>query len=142
MFETHGVTVRELRVLCGPNLYAYMPVLQILLDTGSYEDRPSNTFPGFIERLTTWLPGLEKHECSLKRPGGFIERLQRGTYLAHITEHITIELQTLMGFDVSFGRARGTGETGVYNVVIAYREEEPAKAAFHVAMRLTLAAMH
>jgi cyanophycin synthetase len=139
---THDVTVQSIRVLRGPNLYAYMPVLQIIVDIGSYETRPSNTFPGFVERLTTWLPGLKKHECSLKRPGGFIERLQRGTYLAHILEHITLELQTLMGFDVSFGRARGTGETGVYNVVIAYREEEPAKAAFNVALRLTLAAMH
>src|SRR5687767_13009549 len=104
---THGVTVRNIRVLRGPNLYAYMPVLQVIVDIGEYETRPSNTFPGFVDRLTAWLPGLQKHECSLKRPGGFVERLQRGTYLAHILEHITIEVQTLMGFDVSFGRARG-----------------------------------
>jgi len=142
MIKTHGVTVRDIRVLCGPNLYAYMPVLQLTLDIGPYEKRSSNTFPGFIERLTSWLPGLEKHECSLGHPGGFIERLQRGTYLAHITEHITLELQNLMGFRVTFGRARGTGESGVYNVIIAYREEEPAKAAFATALRLTLAAMH
>ncbi|MBC7813122.1 MAG: cyanophycin synthetase, partial [Burkholderiales bacterium] len=74
--------------------------------------------------------------------GGFIERLKRGTYLAHITEHITLELQTLMGFNVNFGRARGTGEEGVYYVVYAYHEEEPARAAFETALRLTLAAMH
>ena len=45
----------------------------------------------------------------------------------HIVEHITLELQNLMGFDVAFGRARGTGEPGVYNVVFAYREEKPRK---------------
>jgi len=140
--KTHGVDVRSLRVLRGPNLYAYMPVLHIVMDIGPYEDRPSNSFPGFVERLTTWLPGLQKHECSVGRPGGFIERLRRGTYLGHITEHITLELQGLMGFDVAFGRARGTGEHGVYNVLIAYREEEPAKAAFETALRLVLAAMH
>jgi cyanophycin synthetase len=137
-----GVNVRQIRVLRGPNLYAYMPVLQIVLDIGEYEDLPSNEFPGFTERITAWLPGLWKHECSVGRPGGFVERLNRGTYLAHISEHITLELQTLMGFDVSFGRARGTGETGVYNVVIAYREEEPARAAFYTALRMTIAAMH
>lgn len=49
--QTHGVTVRSTRVLCGPNLYAYIPVLQIVLDTGPYEDRPSTSFPGFVERL-------------------------------------------------------------------------------------------
>src|SRR5690606_23809100 len=62
--ETHGVTVRTIRILRGPNLFAYMPVLQITLDIGPYEERPSNTFPGFVDRLVAWLPGLEKHECS------------------------------------------------------------------------------
>ena len=140
--QTHGVTVRQIRALRGHNLYAYMPVLRITMDIGSYEDRPSNSFPGFLERLVEWLPGLHKHECSLKRPGGFIERLQRGTYLPHICEHITLELQGLMGFPVTFGRARGTGERGVYTVVIQYKEETPAQAAFETALRLTLAAMH
>jgi len=84
--DTHGVTVRTLRVLRGPNLYAYMPVLQIVMDIGPYEEQPSNSFPGFVERITSWLPGLQKHECSVGRPGGFIERLQRGTYLAHISK--------------------------------------------------------
>lgn len=140
--EKYDVDVRELRVLRGPNLYAYMPVLQITLDIGPYEERASDSFPGFTERLVAWLPGLEKHECSLGRPGGFIERLKRGTYLAHIVEHLTIELQTLMGFPVKFGRARGTGERGVYRVVIQYQEEESARAAFETALRLCLAAMH
>ncbi len=140
--ETHGVHVRSIRALPGPNLYAYMPVLHIIMDIGPYEEQPSNDFPGFVERITEWLPGLQKHECSLGHPGGFIERLRRGTYLGHICEHITLELQNLMGFSVSFGRARGTGERGVYNVVIAYKEEEPARAAFETALRMTLAAMH
>src|SRR5215212_9664314 len=136
------ITVRSVRVLRGPNLYAYMPALHIVLDIGPYEQRPSNTFEGFVDRLTTWLPGIRTHQCSVGRPGGFVERLRGGTYLGHIAEHVTLELQGLMGFDVSFGRARGTGERGVYNVLIAYKEEEPARAAFHTALRLVLAAMH
>src|SRR4028119_2009759 len=120
--ETHGVSICSLRVLRGPNRHAYMPVLELTLDVGPYEERPSTSFPGCIERLTTWLPGLMAHECSLHRPGGFVERLQRGTYLAHIVEHVTLELQTIMGFDVSFGRARGTEAPAVYMVVIAYHE--------------------
>jgi len=119
-----------------------MPVLLAELDIGPYEERPSSDFPGFVERLVGWLPGLQAHTCSLDRPGGFIERLRRGTYLAHIIEHICIELQSMLGFDVSFGRARGTGEPGVYRVVVAFKEEEPARAAFETALRLTLAAMH
>lgn len=140
--QTDSICIRSIQALRGPNLYAYMAVLKVVMDVGPYEHRASNDFPGFVERITEWLPGLQKHECSLNRPGGFIERLHRGTYLAHICEHITLELQTLMGFDVSFGRARGTGEPGVYNVVIAYKEEAAARAAFDTALRLTLAAMH
>lgn len=113
-----------MRVLRGPNLFACRPVLQIIRDIGPYEEMPSSSFPGLVERLTAWLLGLHKYECGIERPGGFVERLQRGTYLGYIVEHITLKLQTLIGFNVSFGRARG-----IYNVVIAYREEEPARAA-------------
>ncbi len=140
--DTHGVIVRRIRFLRGPNVYAYMPVVQVILDTGPYEQQPSTSFPGFVDRLSAWLPGLHTHECSVGRPGGLIERLHRGTYLAHICEHVALELQTLMGFPVDFGRTRGTGERGVYTVVVAYKEEEPARAAFETALRLTLAAMH
>jgi cyanophycin synthetase len=140
--QQHGITIRDTRFLRGPNLFAYMRVMQVVMDIGPYEDRPSSSFPGFTERLVTWLPGLAKHKCSVGRPGGFIERLRRGTYLGHICEHITLELQEMVGFSVAFGRARGTGEPDVYNVVISYEEEEPARAAFATALRLTLAAMH
>ena len=62
MTQSHnGVEVRSLRALRGPNLYAYMPIIEAILDIGSYEEWPSNTFPGFIERLTAWLPALHKH---------------------------------------------------------------------------------
>src|SRR4051794_10566696 len=140
--ESDNVVIRTIRALRGPNLYAYMPVLQVTLDIGPYEDRPSSSFPGLIERLTAWLPGLADHECSLGRPGGFVERLRRGTYLAHIVEHLALEIQGRMDFDVSYGRARGTGERGVYTVIVAYKEEEPARAAVETAVELALAAMN
>src|SRR5215218_11006072 len=47
-----------------------------------------------------------------------------------------------MGFEVTYGKARGTGKPGVYRVLIAYKEAEPARAAFESALRLVLAAMH
>jgi cyanophycin synthetase len=141
-WEKYGVKIHKVRALNGPNLYAYFRVLHIVMDVGPYEERSSETFPGFVERLVDYLPGLENHECNLGRPGGFIERLRRGTYLGHICEHITLELQNMMGFPVSFGRARGTGKPGVYNVIIQFKEEESARAAFETALRLCLAAMH
>ena len=140
--EAYGVRLDRVRALRGPNMYAYMPVMRATIDIGPYEERPSNQFPGFVDRLLTWLPGLEEHECSIGRRGGFVKRLNRGTYLAHITEHVVLELQGRISFDVRFGRVRGTGDRGVYDIVFAYQEEEAAREALEVALRLTLAAMH
>jgi cyanophycin synthetase len=119
-----------------------MPVLQVMLDIGGYDTLASTHFPGCAERLTSWLPGLAEHTCSLGRSGGFVERLQRGTYLAHIVEHVALELQCVMGFDVTFGRAWSTREPGVYRIVVAYGEEQPAREAVAVALRASLAAFH
>jgi cyanophycin synthetase len=80
-----------------------MPVLHVIMDVGPYEERPSQNFPGCLQHLTQWLPGLYGHECSLGRPGEFAQRLQLGTYLPHICEHVAVELQTPMEFDVSSG---------------------------------------
>jgi hypothetical protein len=77
--DTHNAgSFRSIQVLRGPNLYAHMPVLHIILDIGPYENQPSSHWPGCVERLTGWLPGLATHGCSPGRPGGFIERLERG----------------------------------------------------------------
>src|SRR5438045_488606 len=113
VLETHGVTVRELRALRQHNLYAYMPVLRAIVDIGRYVEHGSDKYPELAIKLPEMLPGLHTHECSVGRPGGFIERLKRGTYLPHISEHVCIELQNLMGFHVAFGRARNGGERGV-----------------------------
>ena len=113
-----------------------------MIDVGEYADKSSDQFPGSVERLVAWLPGLDQHECSLRRPGGFVERLRRGTFLPHVAEHVCLELQGLTGFAVSFGRARNAGAPTLYHVLVEYSEEQPARAALETALRMTLAAMH
>jgi cyanophycin synthetase len=140
--QAGGVILGTIRALRGPNVHAVCPVLVGEIHVGIYEDLPSSGFPGLRERLTSWLPGLSRHECSVGRPGGFLERIRRGTYLAHIVEHVGLELQNHVGFDVSFGRARGAGRRGVYRIVMEYQEEEPALAALRFAPSLAVAAMH
>src|SRR4051812_21508869 len=76
--------VKRIRVLIGPNIWAYRPVLEIWLDIGGFENRPSNAIPGFTDRLAAALPTLWEHRCSEGRPGGFLERLRMGTYMGHI----------------------------------------------------------
>ena len=64
---------------------------------------------------------LAEHRCSYGEPGGFVRRLQEGTWPAHILEHVTLELQNLAGMPGGFGKARETGVRGVYKVVGAVR---------------------
>lgn len=135
-------SVQSFRFLHGPNLYARQPVMVAILAIGSYEDKPSTFFPGFTERLTAWLPDLQEHRCSIGRPGGFIERLRSGTYLGHITEHVALELVGMIGLPAFFGRTRGTGELGVYRVVIACSEDALARPTFDAALEMVLAAMN
>lgn len=122
------------RILEGPNIYSYRPVIWIKLDLAQYEDTPSKNIAGFNERLLKMLPGLAQHHCSRGKPGGFVERLLDGTYLAHIFEHTLLELQTLAGFEVKFGKARSTGIPGIYDVVVGCRDGEVAKLAAQIAL--------
>ena len=50
--------IRETRIYRGPNVWARMPVVHLLLDIGELEDRPTSAIPGFTERLTELIPSL------------------------------------------------------------------------------------
>ncbi|MDB5888620.1 MAG: cyanophycin synthetase, partial [Rhodocyclales bacterium] len=87
------IQIIDVRPLRGPNIWTYRPALEALVDIGELEDFPSNMLPGFYERLSAWLPGLAEHRCSYGEPGGFLRRVEEGTWPAHILEHVTLELQ-------------------------------------------------
>jgi cyanophycin synthetase len=128
--------------LRGPNIWTYRPVLEVWLDIGALEDSPSNTIPGFYERLTKWLPTLAEHRCGIGERGGFLQRLREGTWPGHILEHVTIELQNLSGMQSGFGKARETSVRGIYKVVVRSRNEAVSRAALHDARELIIAAMN
>lgn len=129
------------RILEGPNIYSYQPVIWIKLDIAHYEDIPSKNIPGFNDCLLNMLPGLKEHHCSRGKPGGFVERINEGTYLAHIFEHVLLELQTLAGFEVKFGKTRSTGWRGIYDIVAGYRDAEVARSAAKAALDLIRSAL-
>jgi len=132
---------RRVLALRGPNIWANYPVLEAWVALGEL-DRPSTDFPGMAERIMAWLPSMIEHRCSIGQRGGFFQRLRDGTYPCHILEHVTLELQSLIGIDAGFGRARETSEKGVYRVVIEYKEESVARACLATARELVLAAIH
>ena len=135
------IKFREIRHLRGPSMWTYRPVLQAIVDIGDLEDCPSNTIPGYYERLKEMLPSLHEHRCSYGESGGFLRRVEEGTWPAHILEHVTLELQNLAGLPGGFGKARETSERGVYKVVVRAWEEQVTRAALHEARDLIMAAM-
>ncbi len=133
---------RKVLALRGPSIWASFPVLEAWVDLGKLKDRPSNEIPGFNERLMGWMPSMIEHRCSIGQRGGFFQRLRTGTYQAHILEHVTLELQTLAGTEVGFGKARETSEEGVYKVIVEYGDETVGRACLEAARELCLAAVY
>jgi len=136
-----GIELLRVMYLRGPNIWTYRPALEAWVDIGELEDFPSNTIPGFPERLSAMLPSLIEHRCSVGERGGFLQRVFEGTWPAHILEHVTLELQNLVGQRTGFGKARSTSTRGVYKVVVRCRQEEVSRACLLAARELVMAAI-
>lgn len=119
------MNIESIRTLSGPNVFSYRPVLLMRLDLGELYERESCEFDGFNDRLLALLPNLKTHHCGLGRPGGFVTRLDEGTYFGHIVEHVALELTDLIGVAATHGKTRHA-EGRVYNVVIEYKAERAA----------------
>lgn len=131
--------ILEIKVLRGPNYWSVRrpKLIQLKLDLEEMEDLPTNKIPGFRERIEALLPSLYEHRCSEDGPGGFFSRVDDGTWMGHVIEHIALEIQTLAGMDTGFGRTRNTGEKeSIYHVVFSYVEEDAGVYAAKAAVRI------
>ena len=132
----------EIKILRGPNYWSNYrnKLIAMKLDLEDLEERPTNKIDGFAERIATLIPSMIAHRCSRGNEGGFFERVEEGTWMGHVIEHIALEIQTLAGMECGFGRTRGTGTKGIYNVVFSYMEENvgiyAAKASVRIAEAL------
>ncbi len=131
----------EIKILRGPNYWSVRrtKLIQMKLDLQEMEQRPTNLIPGFKDRLAAMFPTMFSHRCSVGTPGGFFERVDEGTWMGHVIEHVALELQTLAGMDTGFGRTRGTGQEGEYYVVFSYMEEDAGVYAAKAAVKITQA---
>ncbi|HEY2256288.1 MAG TPA: cyanophycin synthetase [Variovorax sp.] len=142
MTRFDDIQLLRIRYLRGPNLWTYRPVLEVWLDLGRLEDHPSNTIFGFTGRLTALLPALIEHHCGVGERGGFIQRLNEGTWAGHVLEHVVIELLNLAGMPTGFGQTRSTSQHGVYRMVFRARDEQVARVALAEGHRLLMAAIN
>ena len=138
-FDPEELRVTRIRALRGPNYWRLAPVIAGDVHQGSLEKVTTTDVPGFTERLTSAIPSLESHKCNRGHFGGFIERLLEGTHFPHVLEHVALELQTLIGNDVSFGRVVPSGDEGVWWLIVAYDEEQVGLQAMHDAVRIVRA---
>jgi cyanophycin synthetase len=128
------ILLTTLHATRGANYWSTRPVTRMDVAVGVYEHISSADVNGITEQLVLALPGLTEHECSIGEPGGFITRLRRGTYAPHIIEHVALELQTMIGHDVGFGRTRGGDIEGEYTVVFEHRHEQVGLRAAALAL--------
>jgi cyanophycin synthetase len=142
MSKKNDIQLLRINYLRGPNLWTYRPVLEVWLDLGELEDWPSHRLPGFNDRLTTLLPALIEHHCGVGERGGFLQRLQEGTWAGHVLEHVVIELLNLAGMPTGFGQTRSTSRRGVYRMVFRARDEQVARSALAQGRRLLMAAIN
>jgi len=130
--------ILKIQALNGPNIWSIKrkKLIQMRLDLEDLEEKPTNKIPGFRERIEALIPSMVEHRCSEGCKGGFFQRVDRGTWMGHVIEHIALEIQTLAGMDVGFGRTRETKTRGVYNVVFNYIEEKVGLYAAESAVRI------
>ncbi|CAN5274760.1 cyanophycin synthetase [soil metagenome] len=133
--------IEDIKVLKGPNYWSVrrLKLIQMRLNLEELEQSPTNKIDGFLERLETMFPTMYEHRCSEGVPGGFFNRVKEGTWMGHVIEHIALELQTLAGMEVGFGRTRTTGEEGIYYVVFSYMEEDAGVYAARASVKIAQA---
>ncbi|MFL5638425.1 MAG: cyanophycin synthetase [Gemmatimonadaceae bacterium] len=134
--DADQLQVSRIRALRGPNYWRLAPVIACDVQLGSLEQVSSAEIPGFYERLTEAIPTLAEHHCTRQEAGGFLERLREGTHLPHILEHVALELQSLAGCDVSFGRVVPSGDADTWWVIVAYEEEEVGLQSMRDAVKI------
>ncbi|MDR6966021.1 cyanophycin synthetase [Flavobacterium arsenatis] len=134
--------ILKVQALRGPNIWSVQrkKLIQMRLDLEEMEQFPTNKIEGFKERIEAMFPTMFEHRCSEGVPGGFFSRVERGTWMGHVIEHIALEIQTLAGMETGFGRTRETKTPGIYNVVFSYTEENvglfAAESAVNIAEAL------
>jgi cyanophycin synthetase len=135
--EAMELKIHELRIFEGRNIYTHKPCIKADIDLEEYADIPTCDIPGFNALLLEHIPSLIEHKCVRGHRGGFVERLNEGTYLAHVLEHMCLELQNLLGANVAFGKARQVGEEGsIYSVIFEYRSKTVGYEVLHAALNL------
>ncbi|KGM39591.1 cyanophycin synthetase [Aquabacterium sp. NJ1] len=124
--------VSRIRALRGPNLWSRHTAIEAVVACEPAE-RAIEQLPGFEDALRKLFPSLGP-----LRPDGRPGQIS----LAHVLEAATLALQAQAGCPVTFSRTAVTVETGIYQVIVEYSEEQVGRLAFDKAQALIQAALN
>ncbi len=117
----------------GPNPHCHRPMLELELELGRLAERTTREFPSFTDTLLRDVPGLGDHHCSLGYAGGFVLRLQEGTLLGHVLEHLALEFLHGCGAEGVYGKTRQIGRSSRFRVAFESPEAEVGRLAAEIA---------
>ena len=123
--------VSRIRALRGPNLWSRHTAIQAIVTCEGAESAIAN-LPGFEARLRERFP-----ELGDLIPADHLDTVS----MAHALEFAALGLQAQAGCPVTFSRTAQTVDTGVYQVVVEYTEEDVGRLAFERAEQLCQAAL-
>lgn len=111
--------LQKVHTINAPNIYSLNEnIVQISIKLGELVDVPTKAIKDFNQKIFLYFPGIFDHKCSLGCKGGFAKRLVEGTYISHVIEHLCLELESMLGYNMKFGKARQV-EGDVYNIIYA-----------------------
>src|SRR5215204_2926043 len=129
--------IEVVKTLHGANIYSHQPVTLMRFDPEELRGKLSRAISGFNAQLLEMLPGLFEHHCNLGNPGGFVERLHKGTHFNHVIEHIVIEFLAQAGFERRDKKICNGDEKDDSNAVVETTMVETTRYLMPVAAELT-----
>ncbi|HEY8605909.1 MAG TPA: cyanophycin synthetase [Noviherbaspirillum sp.] len=123
--------ISRIRALRGPNLWSRHTSIEAVISCTEAE-RDISSLAGFEQRLRRRFP-----EIKFQEPAGVDVPIS----LAHAMEAAALCLQAQAGCPVTFSLAVHTVETGTYQVVVEYTEEDVGRLAFDLAEALCRSAL-
>ncbi|WP_343293853.1 cyanophycin synthetase [Vandammella animalimorsus] len=117
------------RALRGPNLWSRKTAMLVTVHC-TPEECDITRLPGLAQRLRALFPAIGTLTTEDGSP----------TSLAHVLQFAAAVLQQEAGVAIGFARTVSTNETGVYQVVVEYREEAVGRQAIDAALALIQAA--
>ena len=125
--------------LDGPNQHHRKPVLRVLVDLGNLDYIKTSQISSLNEKLIKYFPEIKDHSCagSVRKKGGFLYRLKKGTLSGHVLEHLTLALLTRVGAkkERTYGATRRADKAHTFYIIISTKTPKTTFKAFKVALR-------